>query len=208
MSPGSNTGRAALTLFSAWYGAKPRQPGGFFLQKTAPETPHILRRTALRFAVVALACVCLSAGAQTGVQSLLGKKAPEFARPTLSGQPLDLGRLSGKVVLLNFWASWCAPCLTEMPAFAQWQRQYGPQGFAVVGISMDDDAAQARKMVARLKLDYPVAMGNARLGERYGGVLGLPMTFLIDRQGIVRAEFQGESNLAKMETELKGLLRR
>ena len=138
--------------------------------------------------------------------SLLNRQAPDFTLTGLDGQPLRLSAFRGKVVLLNFWATWCAPCQIEMPRFARWQRELGPSGFQVIGISMDDDAAPARRLVRRLDLGYPVAMGNARLGKRYGGVLGLPLTFLIDRNGIVRARFQGESDLRAIESQVKALL--
>ncbi|HMD76446.1 MAG TPA: TlpA disulfide reductase family protein [Terracidiphilus sp.] len=139
-------------------------------------------------------------------ESLLNKKAPEFTRRDLNGGNLDLATFRGKVVLLNFWATWCAPCQVEMPRFVQWQRQYGPQGFQVIGISMDDDPELARKLYARLKLNYPVAMGDEKLGELYGGVLGLPLTYLVDRNGEVRARFQGETDLKTIEKRLKALL--
>ena len=93
-----------------------------------------------------------------------------------------------------------------MPVFAAWQRQYGPQGFTIIGISMDDDAAAARKLAERLKLDYPIAMGDARLGLRYGGVLGLPLSLLIDRNGVVRARFEGETDVKVMENRVRDLL--
>jgi peroxiredoxin len=132
--------------------------------------------------------------------------APEFTLHDLSGASIDLASLRGKVVLLNFWATWCGPCEVEMPIFADWQRQYGPQGFQVIGISMDDDPALARKLVQKLKLNYPVAMGDEKLGELYGGVLGLPLSFLIDRNGIVREKFQGEIEPKTIESRLKVLL--
>ena len=147
------------------------------------------------------------AGAQTsGTQSLVGRRAPEFVRRDLTGHNLDLARLHGKVVLLNFWATWCAPCQIEMPMFARWQEQYRPQQLAVIGISMDDDSEPVRRMIHAQRIDYPVAMGDATLGQRYGGVLGLPLTFLIDRNGIVRAKFQGETDLGKIEASLRSLL--
>ena len=139
-------------------------------------------------------------------ESLLNKKAPEFTLRDLNGGSIDLASFRGKVVLLDFWATWCAPCQVEMPRFAQWQRQYGPQGLQVIGVSMDDDPALARKLYARLKLNYPVAMGDEELGHRYGGVLGLPLTFLIDRNGNINARFQGEPDLKAIETRLKALL--
>ena len=93
-----------------------------------------------------------------------------------------------------------------MPVFANWQKQYGPRGFQAIGISMDDDAAPARRVVERLKLNYPVAMGDERLAARYGGVLGLPLTFVIGRDGVVRARFQGEIRLNRIESRVEELL--
>jgi peroxiredoxin len=90
--------------------------------------------------------------------------------------------------------------------FARWQEQYGPQQLAVIGISMDDDSEQVRRVMHAQRIVYPVAMGDATLGRRYGGVLGLPLTFLIDRNGIVRAKFQGETDPGKIETSLRSLL--
>lgn len=168
----------------------------------------IVKRRLLACLLFASLCACPLAGAPSAfaAASMVNKRAPEFTRNTLSGGKIDLAAFREKVVLLNFWASWCAPCQLEMPVFAAWQRQYGPRGFQVIGISMDDNAAPARRLAARLKLDYPVAMGDAKLGERYGGVLGLPLSYLIDRNGVVRAEFQGETNLKKIEAELRALI--
>lgn len=157
---------------------------------------------------VVFAAAIASAPAQSAhpARDLLNQQAPDFMRQDFHGQALHLSALRGKVVLLNFWATWCAPCQVEMPAFAAWQRQYGSQGLAVIGISMDDDAGAARRLVERLKLDYPNAMGDARLGMRYGGVMGLPLTFLIDRKGVIRARFQGETNAKTIEKQVLALL--
>lgn len=161
----------------------------------------------LFLAVLFVACAASSAArTASAVQDLLNKQAPDFALRDLNGQTLRLASFRGKVVLLNFWATWCAPCQLEMPVFAAWQRRYGPQALQVIGISMDDDAAPARRLVQRLKLNYPSAMGDERLGARYGGVLGLPLTFLIDRNGVVRARFQGETDLKLIENRLRTLL--
>lgn len=165
----------------------------------------------------AILLACTAAGAQVpkqpapspqapSPQALVRRPAPAFVLQDLRGQPLSLVRLRGKVVLLNFWASWCGPCLTEMPEFMQWQRQFAAQGLQVVGISMDDDSAAARKMADKLKVDYPIAMGDVRLGQRYGGVLGLPLSFLVDRKGEVRAVYQGISNLPAIEKQVRALL--
>lgn len=136
----------------------------------------------------------------------MNRRAPEFARKDLAGKSVDLKNFRGKVVLLNFWATWCAPCQLEMPAFAAWQRQYGPDGLQVIGISMDDDATPVVGLVAKFKLNYPVLMGDANLGRQYGGVLGLPLTYLIDRDGVLRARFQGETDLKTIERRLQTIL--
>ena len=138
--------------------------------------------------------------------SLVGRRAPEFSLPDLHQGRVDLRQHRGKVVLLNFWATWCAPCKVEMPQFMQWQKEYGPRGLVVIGVSIDDSAAPARAFVEKLHLNYPVVMGNAKLGERYGGVLGVPVTFLIDRAGVVRARFDGEEHLAAEERQVRALL--
>ncbi len=93
-----------------------------------------------------------------------------------------------------------------MPSFVAWQKKYGPQGLQVIGISMDDDPALVRSINNKLKLNYPVAMGDVKLGDLYGGVLGLPITFLIDRHGVIQAEFQGEPDMNKIERQMQSLL--
>jgi peroxiredoxin len=151
-------------------------------------------------------CVCFAAGTARAAESLLHKNAPEFVLADLNGNKVDLHAYRGKVVLLDFWATWCAPCQLEMPRFVAWQKQYGPRGLRVIGISMDDDPELARKLCKKLRLNYPVMMGDEKIGELYGGVLGLPVTFLIDSHGVVRAKFQGETDMNAMEEQLKALL--
>jgi peroxiredoxin len=136
----------------------------------------------------------------------LGGNAPQFERPDLSGQPVRLAGLRGKVVLLNFWASWCTPCLEEMPRLSAWQREYGRAGLQVLGVSMDDEAAPVHRFLAKHPVAYPVLMGDAKLAESFGGVLGLPCSFLIDAQGRIVARFQGESDLDQIEARIKALL--
>lgn len=175
--------------------------------KATQPVNHDSCRLARFLGAFALIAASLAAGAQPAhVHSLVGRQAPAFARRDLAGQSIRLADLRGKVVLLNFWATWCAPCQTEMPVFTAWQRKYGPQGLAVIGISMDDDSDAARKLIEKLKIAYPVAMGDAKLGEEYGEVLGLPKTFLIGRDGKVLAQFQGETDLKAMEEELNAAL--
>jgi peroxiredoxin len=93
-----------------------------------------------------------------------------------------------------------------MPRFVEWQTKYGTRGLQVLGVSMDDSDSPVRTLNRKLHLNYPVMMGDERLGELYGGILGLPVTYLIDRRGVVRARFQGETDLSKIEGQLKVLL--
>jgi peroxiredoxin len=155
-----------------------------------------------------LLCLCFAAGRRIcfAAEPLVDQQAPEFARAALMGGHVDLASFRGKVVLLNYWASWCAPCLVEMPVFVKWQREFGPRRLQVVGVSMDDDPALARRIAIQLKLNYPVAIGDEKLGELYGGVLGLPLSFLIDKKGRVRARFQGETDPKTIEKKWKELL--
>jgi cytochrome c biogenesis protein CcmG/thiol:disulfide interchange protein DsbE len=154
------------------------------------------------------ACLALAgAPAASASSSLLHHAAPTFARTDLNHKKLDLTAYHGKVVLLNFWATWCAPCQLEMPRFVAWQTQYGSRGLQIIGISMDDDPALVRTLYQKLHLNYPVAIGDAKLGKLYGGILGLPVTFLIDRNGKIQAEFQGDPNLDKLESAFRPLLK-
>jgi cytochrome c biogenesis protein CcmG/thiol:disulfide interchange protein DsbE len=132
--------------------------------------------------------------------------APDFTRTDLKGIPLFLRSFRGKLVLLNFWATWCGPCLTEIPQFVAWQNTYGAAGLQIVGVSMDDSAAPVKRAYDKYRLNYPVVMGDADLGESFGGVLGLPLSFLIDPSGRIAGRYQGEPDLKKLEAQIKSLL--
>ena len=139
--------------------------------------------------------------------TLIGHRAPDFSQVDLSQKRIELRSYRGKVVLLNFWATWCGPCLTEMPAFTQWQNQYGSAKFQVIGVSMDDAEPGVASTASKLKLNYPVVMGDEHIGAAYGGILGLPVTFLIDRQGRIRYRFEGNTDLAAIKKDVEALLK-
>jgi thiol-disulfide isomerase/thioredoxin len=162
-------------------------------------------RSLKAWVLLALVSVCAARTIAQGA-SLVGNEAPRFIRSDLHGRQIDVEDFRGKVVLLNFWATWCGPCRVELPTFARWQKQYGAEGLQVLAVSMDDDSKPVGKAVRKLHLNYPVVMGDERLGLEYGGVLGLPITYLIGRDGKIAARFGGETDLNAMEKQVRTLL--
>jgi peroxiredoxin len=132
--------------------------------------------------------------------------APDFTLPQPSGQPLTLSSYRGKVVLLDFWATWCYPCREEIPHFVEFQQKYGDRGLQVIGVSMDDSPEPVPAFYQQFHMNYPVVMGNAKIGESYGGLLGLPITFLLDRDGRITAKHIGATDAAVFEKEIQRLL--
>ncbi len=135
-----------------------------------------------------------------------GNLAPDFSVTDIDGKKLSLSDYRGKVVLLDFWATWCTPCRAEVPAFVEMQQKYGPQGFQVVGISMDDDAKPVREFYRDYKINYPVAIGDDKLAQGFGGVLGLPVNFIIDREGRIHAKYLGATDVAVIDKAVSDLL--
>lgn len=122
------------------------------------------------------------------------KVAPAFALKDANGQTVHLTDYKGKVVLLDFWATWCAPCKVEIPWFMEFEQSFKDRGFAVVGVSMDEDGWNAVKpYIENLKVNYRILLGNDEVGSLYGGVDSLPTTFLIDRQGKIASVHIGLS---------------
>jgi len=132
--------------------------------------------------------------------------APDFTLPQLDGQELRLSSYRGKLVLLDFWASWCEPCRVETPHLIELQQKYRDRGLQIIGVSMDDSPDPARVFYQQFHMNYPVVMGNAKTGELYGGVLGLPSAFLIERDGRIYAKHIGATDPAVFEKEIATLL--
>lgn len=111
--------------------------------------------------------------------------APDFNLPTLAGDTLRLADLRGQVVLINFWATWCGPCVEEIPEFVELYEELHPQGLAIVGITVDEEGAEiVAPFAARFNINYPVALDpEGAVAEEYGGVFALPTTYVIDAEG-------------------------
>ena len=130
-----------------------------------------------------------------------GKPAPEVTFKDLDGKAGTLDQYKGKVVLVNFWATWCDPCYVEIPWLIEMQQKYESKGFTVLGISMDEEGktavapflAKERFSVngQKLPMNYPIVIGNDEVADKFGGLLGYPTSFLISRDGKIVKKVQG-----------------
>jgi thiol-disulfide isomerase/thioredoxin len=134
--------------------------------------------------------------------------APDFALQSIYGETVHLSDFRGKVVLLYFWATWCAPCKIEMPWFVELQNQYGPEGLQIVGISLDEDASPAdvAEFADSMRANYPILIGNEIVSKAYGGVPVLPMAFFIAREGKVVDKIIGIKSKAEIGDAIKKAL--
>ncbi|HTS25829.1 MAG TPA: TlpA disulfide reductase family protein [Bryobacteraceae bacterium] len=136
------------------------------------------------------------------------KDAPDFTLKDADGKVVRLSDYKGKVVLLDFWATWCGPCKIEIPWFVEMQRRNKDKGFEVLGVSMDDEGWDVVKpFLADLGVNYRVVIGNDSTAESYGGVDALPTTFLIDRSGRIAAVHVGLASKKDFEDGIQELLR-
>ena len=135
------------------------------------------------------------------------KQAPDFALKDANGQTVKLSDYRGKVVLLNFWATWCGPCKIEMPWFKDFEQNYKDKNFSVLGISLDDDGWKAVKpYIEENKINYRVVIGTEQIAQLYGEVDSLPTTFIIDREGRVAAVHIGLVSKSVYTNEILDLL--
>jgi cytochrome c-type biogenesis protein len=138
-------------------------------------------------------------------ETVSAEPAPDVELKTTDGKPLKLSDMRGQVVLLNFWATWCVPCRSEIPGLNEMQRDLAPRGFKVLGVSTSDSADLVREYQKDVRQDYTVALGDDGVANKYAvGVL--PTTFVIDRQGRVRHKIIGEKSRAEFEALVKPLL--
>jgi thiol-disulfide isomerase/thioredoxin len=150
------------------------------------------------------------AAAPTGAACPAGaKKAPlTFTMNDMNGKKVDLAAYKGKVVLLDFWATWCGPCKAEIPNFVDLQKEYGGKGLAVLGLSVDDTVDKLKPFAAEFNMNYPVLVGLGRddVQDAFGPIYGIPTTFLISRDGRICRKNTGIQGREKYERDIKALL--
>jgi cytochrome c biogenesis protein CcmG/thiol:disulfide interchange protein DsbE len=133
--------------------------------------------------------------------------APNFSLKDADGKTVQLSDYRGKVVMLNFWATWCGPCKYEIPWFIEFERTFKNQGLAIIGVSMDDDGwSVVKPFASNAGINYRIVLGDDTVAQQYGGVDSLPTTFLIDRDGNIAATHVGLVSKTTYENDLKKLL--
>ena len=179
-----------------------------------------MKRNAFVFAVLAVAILGMLSLRQVGRSAapeadddpsltgdVRGIQAPDFELVSLDGRKVKLSDFRGKAVILNFWATWCAPCKTEMPWFVDLQKQYGNDGLAILGVAMDDsDPQKIAQFASEMGVNYPVLLGTNNVSDAYGDVEYLPTTFYINRQGKIVGKVAGLIGKAEIEDDAKKAL--
>jgi thiol-disulfide isomerase/thioredoxin len=142
------------------------------------------------------------------IPAIRGKPVAAFDLPDLNGKHFTPADFKGKVLLVNFWATWCGPCLLEIPWFQEFKQRYGPEGFDVLAIAMDEEGAKVVKpFVEEHKMQpFTVVLGNEKTPDLFGGLLGFPTTFMVDRNGKYYSKHQGLVAKEDIEDEIQTLL--
>jgi peroxiredoxin len=174
---------------------------------------NIPRGSTLAALLAAFVLAGCSRTGETGVEAASLKPeskrnaAPAFTLKDSNGTSVTLADYRGKVVLLNFWATWCGPCKIEIPWFVEFEQQYKDRGFAVLGVAMDEEGWDiVRPYITEKRVNYRVLMGNDQVAQLYGGVESLPTTFLLDREGRIASTHIGLISKGDYKNEIMQLL--
>ena len=145
-----------------------------------------------------------------GFADASNERAPDFTRVDAAGHKVRLSKYKGKVVLVDFWATWCTGCKEEIPWYVEFADKYRKSGLAAVGVAMDDEGWKVVKpfLAEKMKITYPVVIGDTPLAQQFGGINSLPVTLLIDRQGRIAYSHIGVVDKAEFERRIQELLAR
>jgi cytochrome c biogenesis protein CcmG/thiol:disulfide interchange protein DsbE len=153
-----------------------------------------------------LLCACCLCPLNIRLNSPVGRTAPDFTLNNLAGYPVQLSKLRGQVVLVNFWATWCGPCRAELPDMAAVYQAHQAEGFVILGVNNQENAETLSRFLASNTIPYPILLdSNARVTQAYR-VSAFPTTFVIDRRGMVRTVMTGSRDYAELEEAIKPLL--
>ena len=135
------------------------------------------------------------------------ESAPSFTLQNINGEKVSLSDFSGKVVILDFWATWCPPCKEEIPHFIELYEQYKDEGLAVIGIATDREGVSVVKpFVQKYGIQYPVLISDGQAATAYGGIVSIPTTFIIDSAGNIRQKYVGYRDKSVFEADIKKFL--
>jgi len=161
------------------------------------------RKTIVMISIISLA---LFAGCTSKEKEAASSAAPDFTLQDMAGKKVRLADLKGRVVLIEFWATWCPPCRAEIPAIERLHTQYGDKGLTVLAVAMDEGGWDGVKAFAtERKITYTVLRGTEDVSAKYMVRL-IPATFLVDKQGVIRKQFMGGGGSEAVEQEIKALL--
>lgn len=161
-------------------------------------------KTLFRFLLAAVGLVLFSSLASA---SVVGQPAPALTFKDLAGKEVSLASLKGKVVVVDFWATWCGPCRMEIPGYIEMQKKYGKDGVVIVGVSLDQKGPKhVQKFVEQNAMNYTIVMGDDSAVEAFGGFNSIPTTFLISRDGKILHEKSGAMAHEAYEAILKKAL--
>lgn len=145
---------------------------------------------------------------RTPLADATGKKAPDWSLKGMDGKAINFSDFSGKVVIVNLWATWCPPCRREIPDFIELQKEYKEQGLVIIGISLDQSEAPVKPFVEKNSINYPVVMGNSEVAQLYGNIRSIPTTFIVDSDGNIVESFFGLRSKEIFEESIKPLLKK
>jgi len=168
-----------------------------------------LQRTALFIGVVAFVALADRGTADGGDGNPAGTIAPAWDLPQVGGGRLSSADLAGKIVVIDFWATWCPPCQAEIPTYVELQAAFNAKGVVFVGVSLDqggDAVARVRTFMERFRINYPIVMGDLEVVEAFGGIDSIPTTIVVDRKGRIVQRKVGYKPKSFIEDLLNDLL--